>query len=457
MFETAVMKGMHTAFNNRMVNNWSPRVGFAWNPFPANAFTIRGGFGLYRTKITLGQTLDPLDLNPPNWITPTFGVQQAIPAVYSYGTSTTSPYGFTYPTIPVTGLNSNGGLAGAAININGIDPNLKIPKTIVYELAMEKQLRDNIVVGINYSGADGFGLLSGNQDYNRFAGDLVQNNGKLTRLTPSFGSMGFVWNKNYSTYNAMILTIRQRNKSRFDWQASYDYSHALDDGTCSTEFDYNSNLDCSPDQHYLMHGSASFDSKSRFSLSGLYRVPDPKIEHMSEVLGGWAVSTIAIAQSGQPFTAINTASYCTPPAGTQWGPGNPYPNNCGDYNADGYNLDYPSIGTAKPGGFSRKAFLAGVFPAGSFTTPTIGTEGNEGRDIFRGPGLVNVDATIMKNFTLPWGHDKSSDFQIRGNFYNVFNRVNYTGVDNSVTDGTFGKALNTLQPRMVQLTARYQF
>ena len=322
---------------------------------------------------------------------------------------------------------------------------------------MDKQLKGNVIVGINYTGSNGFGLISGNSDYNRFAGDLLQNNGKLTRLNPSFGRMGFVWNKNSSNYNAMIATIRQNYKSGIDWQASYTYAHSLDWGTCATEFDYSGNQDCSPDQHYMLHGTSSFDTKSRFSLSGVYTIPTPRIEHMSQVLGGWAVSSIAIAQSGQPFSPINFSSYCTPPAGTQWGPANPYPNNCGDYNADGFNLDYPSLGTAKPGGFSRKAFLTGVFPAGSFITPTIGTEGNVGRNIFRGPGFVNIDATLMKNFTLPWFHDQHATLQFRGNFYNVINRVNLTSVDYNVTSGTFGKAQDTLQPRMIQLTSRFQF
>jgi Carboxypeptidase regulatory-like domain len=457
MFANATVKGSHYAFEHRMVNNWSPRVGFAWSPFAKRDFSIRGGIGLYRTEITLGQTLDPLSLNPPNSITPTFGVQQQTPAVYSYGTNTVAPFGFTYPTVPAAGLDNHGGIVGLAINVNGIDPNLSVPKTLLYQLAMEKQLKANLIVGINYSGSNGYGLISGNQDYNRFAGDLVSHDGKLTRLNPSFGSIGFVGNKNNSDYNAMILTVRQTVRAGFDWQASYTYSHALDDGTCSTEFDYNSNLDCSPDQHHMLHGTSSFDTKGRFSLSGVYTIPTPRIEHMSQVLGGWAISSIAIAQSGQPFTAINGASYCIPPANTVWGPDNPYPNNCGDYNADGYNHDYPNLGSAKPGGFSRKEFLAGVFPAGSFTTPTIGEVGDEGRNMFRGPGFVNIDATLMKNFSFPWFHDQRSKFQLRGNFYNVINRVNLTGVDNSVTSGTFGRALNTLQPRLIQLTGRFEF
>jgi Carboxypeptidase regulatory-like domain len=457
MFATAVMRGAQHVFNHGEDNNWSPRFGFAWSPRANLGWTIRGGVGLYRTTVTLGQTIDSLDLNPPNWVTPAFGVQETIQAIYSYGTSTTNPYGFVYPAFPANTLNAAGGLTGVASAVNGVDPNIHIAKTVLYQLATEKQLRGNIVVGLNYSGSAGIGLFSGNEDYNRFAGDLAENNGILTRLNPNFGSMGFVWNTNNSNYNAMIATIRQSFHSGLNWQASYDWSHVLDDGTCSTRFDYNSNLDCAPDQHHMLHATSPFDVKSRFTISGVYNFPSPRINHLSEVLGGWAISTLAIAQSGEPFTAINTSSYCVPPAGTEWGPANPYPNSCGDYNEDGFNLDYPNLGSAKPGGFARHTFLKGVFPSGAFTTPTLGTEGNEGRDIFRGPGLVNADANLIKNFALPWFHSEHSTLQLRGSFYNVFNRANLSNVDTGVTDATFGQATNTLQPRIIQLVGRFQF
>jgi hypothetical protein len=454
LFGNAVIRGNKNLFNSREVNNWSPRFGFAWSPGSAAGVSIRGGAGLYRTPITLGQSLDSLDLNPPNWIVPTFGVQQSIPAIYSYGTATTSPFGFVYPTIPATGVNESGGLIGYAVAVNGVNPNLSIAKVVVYRLAVEQQLGSRTVFGIDYSGSTGIGLLSGNLDYNRFAGDLAD--GKLDRLNPNFGQMGFVWNTGHSNYNALIPSIRQSVKG-LTWQASYTWSHSLDNGICATRFDYNQNLDCSPDQHYMPYANSSFDIRNRFTVSGDYRVPNPGIRHLSQLLGGWEVSTLSIFQTGLPFQAVNTASYCQAPAGTSWGPANPYPGNCGDYNQDGFNLDYPNIGTARPGGFKKHQYLTGVFEASAFTTPTIGSLGNEGRDIFRNPGLINVDANLIKNFSLPWFHGERSNLQVRGAFYNVLNRVNLLGVDNSVTSATFGRSTDTQQPRLIQLVGRFQF
>jgi hypothetical protein len=268
--------------------------------------------------------------------------------------------------------------------------------------------------------------------------------------------MGYVFNSNTSNYNALILTVRQ-NVQGFTWQGSYTFAHSLDYGTCATRFDYSGNLDCAPDQHHMMYGTSPFDVRSRFTLALDYKIPTPKVDHMSSVLGGWEVSSLAIAQSGNPFTAINFSNYCTPPAGTQWGPGNPYPSNCGDYNQDGFNLDYPNMSTAKPGGFDRHKFLSGVFATGAFATPTLGQEGNEGRDIFRGPGLLNIDANLSKSFTLPWFRDRHSTAQIRGSFYNVINRANLRNVDYNVTSATFGRVTDTNQPRIIQIVGRFQF
>jgi hypothetical protein len=280
--------------------------------------------------------------------------------------------------------------------------------------------------------------------------------GKLDRLNPEFGSMGYVWNTNSSNYNALIVTARQSGQ-HFNWQGSYTWGHALDYGTCATRFDYSGNLDCSPDQHYMMHGTSAFDVKSRFTFGGAYLFPSPGSNFAKPVLGGWELSGLAIAQSGEPFTALNRANYCLPPTGTDWGQANPYPSNCGDYNQDGFNLDYPNLGTARLGGFSRHDFLTGVFKPGDFTTPTLGSQGNEGRNIFRGPGLFNIDANVIKNFQLPWFKGEHSTLQLRGSFYNVLNRANLKNVDYSMTSATFGQATDTWQPRIIQVVGRIVF
>lgn len=167
-FTNAVIRGSNHLFRHSQANNWSPRIGFAWSPGQSSSWTIRGGVGLYRTPVTLGQALDSLDLNPPNWIFPTFGGQQQVASIYSFGNSNKVPFGFTYPTIPATGVNPAGGLIGVASSVNGVNPDLSIAKTLVYQFATEKQLGKSIIAGVNFSGSHGYGLLSGNTDYNRY-------------------------------------------------------------------------------------------------------------------------------------------------------------------------------------------------------------------------------------------------------------------------------------------------
>lgn len=88
--------------------------------------------------------------------------------------------------------------------------------------------------------------------------------------------------------------------------------------------------------------------------------------------------------------------------------------------------------------------------------PTAGTEGNLPRNIHRNPGLVQVDANVLKNNHLPWLGEQGN-LQFRFDFLNVFNHVNLGSVDNNLADATFGTVTSALSPRQIQLGLRISF
>ena len=155
-------------------------------------------------------------------------------------------------------------------------------------------------------------------------------------------------------------------------------------------------------------------------------------------------------QNGNPFTVYTTASFqpLKNASGTFIG----YLPGSGDYNADGFNLDYPNVSTYQIPS-SRSAYLNGVFAPGIVTQPAFGSEGNEKANQYRNPGFAETDASLLKNTKI----FERVNLQLRFEFYNIFNHPNLNGVDSNLADGTFGKSTSEANPRWLQMGARITF
>jgi hypothetical protein len=468
-FANAAIRTSKNVFNGSLNNNWSPRIGFSWAPTASRRMTIHGGAGLYRDQISLGQVVDQLRGNPPGWVTPNFGQNTGNPIapIYSFGSSNVYPYGYILPPFQSGSLDAHGGIVGSAAPVQGIDPNVTTPPTLNFTLGGSQQLGYNAVATITYTGSYSWNQLTGT-DFNRSAGDLIRNNGTPARLNPSFGSLIYAGNFDQGNYNSVIFALQQRFK-RIDYQASYTWSHALDYGTCSTRYVYSNQLDCPPDQHGLgtnYYGSSSFDQPQNFKLSGSYQLPSPNQRLLKIFAGGWQTTHLFVAQSGTPWTAENYNS---------WGGGADDGGllvngrfttvRAGDYNADGNAQDYPNVDPNIRHKFTHSDYtrVGGVFgrdangePIG-FTPPVPGTQGNQHRNTFRNPGLFEWDASVLKNNALPWFGGEKSNLQLRVDGFNVINHTNFNTLDYNIGSSTFGEATSSLQPRIIQLGARFEF
>jgi hypothetical protein len=94
--------------------------------------------------------------------------------------------------------------------------------------------------------------------------------------------------------------------------------------------------------------------------------------------------------------------------------------------------------------------------AADFPVPAAGTEGNELRNLFRNPGMFQVDAAVLKNNHVPWLGEEGN-LQFRFDFINVLNHGNLGPVDANMADGTFGKSTAALPARSLQLGIRVAF
>jgi hypothetical protein len=97
--------------------------------------------------------------------------------------------------------------------------------------------------------------------------------------------------------------------------------------------------------------------------------------------------------------------------------------------------------------------LKGIFTTSNFALPAFGSEGKEKYNSFRAPGFQQWDAALLKNTPLK----ESVAFQLRFEFFNLFNHPNLTNVITDQSNGNFGKATGQAVPRFIQIGGRLTF
>ena len=447
-------KPTHNALNHSVNDLLSPRVGVAWDPTGGGNWVLRGGAGVYNNWLTQANVQEEFRGNPPGPITPTFtegGTATAAPPLFVLGTTNKPPFGFVYPAF-TAGLDTAGGIPGLNFPIGGINPNLQSPRAVIWAVTLERRIGRVFTASVGYSGSHTDNLVGNNNlagivsygvDINELPGDLITHNSlSPTRLNPSFGAITYSDNNRYANYEGVVFDFRGRFTRGF-LDASYTRSSSKDDaGQYPTAFN--------PAQYY---GPSPWDVPNRFSLTLNYSIQGLNQGKglIGHATGGWGVSGTSIYQSGYPFTVVNTAPFA--PLKDASGKFIGYAPGSGDYNADGDNFDYPDVQNYTQG-TTRGAFLSGIFAPGQFTAPaTFGAEGNEKSNQFREPNFAETDVSFYKDNRIR----ENINFQLRFEFYNIFNRPNLTNVDANPVDATFGKALSQQLPRWWQIGAKVTF
>jgi hypothetical protein len=454
-------KATQNALLGAVNNLWSPRVGFAYDPTGKGDWAVRGGFGLYMNWLTSANVQEEFRGSPPGLVEPVFFAGSATPPIFGLGTSSKPPFGFTFPHF-TGGLNAQGGVVGANFAIGGINPHLRSPKADIWSVSVERRLSRIFAATVGYNGSHSYDVVSngnsiGNVSYgvdiNVLPGDLITHESiSPTRLNPSFGSITYADNDRYGNYNGVYFDVRGRGTRAFV-DFSYTRSSSKDDGLAYPTPD-------NPGQYY---GPSIFDVPNRFSLSFNYSLKglNEGKGAIGYLTGGWGLSGTTIFQSGYPFTPVNNNSYIpvcqntaanAPACPSAANPAVGYAAGSGDYNADGNNLDYPNA-LSYHQSTDNKSWLTGAVPKSNFATPTFGSEGNEKPMQFRGPNFFETNTNVYKD--IPFA--ERFNFQLRFEFFNLFNRANYANVDTNIPDGSFGAARGSHEPRFWQLGGRFSF
>jgi hypothetical protein len=402
--------------------NFGPRIGFAWSV--AKNTVVRSAFGMFYSAEA--NIFDDLGLNPPQL---TFYATQfnagALPSTAQLISS-----GFP-AALPV----------GSATNISGpvktTGPKRVIPRILEWNLSVQHQFASNWVAQIGYVGTRAYDL------WNHEASDLNQAPQILdtnfcgpdaTNCIPNFGRKYYsqqsgltqVLPLDYpqfqSFYNAFQASLNKRFSNGFNVLAAYTFAKNLGnaDGNVGgfVQNSYFANLE---------HGPVTPDLRHRLSVSYLYEIP---VGHgrqfmadsnrvLDAFLGGWQVAGITSAQTGEALNAVmstdlsNTGSFSYRPNQVA----NPY-----NFSFD--TATQAALGCSNPGHqtldcwYNQAVFLAPPLAQGQQTAHSFGNAKIGG---LRGPGLVDFDLVLQKNFKI----GESQQIEFRSEFFNLFNHPNF--------------------------------
>ena len=445
-------------------NNFGPRFGFAWDPMSNGKMTIRGGYGIFYDVPVSELTLQFLTAPP-------FGVQ---PNLF-FITDITKPYSSTvgsnpipnpFPFSPVKPGAKFNFADIAPIGLTVMDPNFATPYSQQWNLQVGYQLTQHWMADVTYVGTTGVKLLNRvNQNYALVTSTANSGNTDNRRIynvtnpqTAAFGGPVFsgitdqATNAN-SLYNALQAELRTTLSHGLMMTHSYTWSHAIDD---ASGLRVNSN----PYNFHNDRGNSEFDVRHRYVGSLIYEFPWFKSSRgfLGQALGGWSVSLVQVFQTGLPFNISEPSDRCLCDGGNQrpdYVGGtvqfvDPRSNAFGKQNS---YFDGTGGGTASA---ATNPFFHRVGTGTSFAAGA-GRYGTLGRNVFHGPGIINTDFGVSKKFRIT----ERQTIEFRGESFNFFNHTNFlnpgstTGA--SVGSATFGRITTALDPRLIQITARYSF
>jgi hypothetical protein len=478
--------------NNRAPNvntaygNFAPRIGFAYSPDNGKT-AFRGAFGISYFPDNFGADSGTLERNYPELLqenfvafnepktgctlgsTPEFtscgslvlanglpgntastnsGFYPALvplssaggtPCLTGFGTTVTTPAGFVCPP------------AGSAVF--EIEQNFKPDEAYSWNISIQRSLTSDMSFQAAYVGNRGMHLFHDyqlNQCYPPESGLLPGTGASpftnypaclafpgVVSSGPAAGSLilSGVHARNSngeSRYNALELELQKRTSLGLTLQASYTFSKLLDnvDNPISA-YD--------PSLQLVGAGWKNGNYPQNFTLSYVYDLPfgsgrrflSNAASALKPIVSGWQVSGVTTFRSGGALL-INAPGNLLPPG------------------ADQETANFLCAG----GGMNNPHTKADWFDTGCFGQPAIGTIGTARTGNAYGPGFQQWDFSINKSTRIAEG----KEFRIEANFFNLFNKVNYSSPDTNVQDGNFGVITSDNgQPRQIQFGLKLLF
>lgn len=369
--------------------NVAPRLGLAYqlSEKQNRQTVIRGGFGVFYDLATqeIGNGLFSF--------------------VYPFGAVANQSGSF--PLTPAQAapppITPNGG------GFLAVDPNLKLPYTLQWNVSLEQALGTQQTVTASYIGATGRRLIQTMY---------------LFGLNATFPSADLLMNSATSDYDALQVQYNRRLSRGLQALASYTWAHSIDSASSGSWGNSNNFLVPAAGKN-SNRGPSDFDIRNAFSLALTYQIPNPNINQFTNAITrGWSLQSIIQARSAPPVT-VQDADFFLFTGGV-------------------YATIRPDLVPGKP------LYLYGTqYPGGrslnpeAFTDPPVDPatgsplrQGNVSRNSLRAFGLTQWDFAVHRDFPI---RDPLT-LQFRAEMFNVLNQPNF-GPPNTLFGTTgFGTA-----------------
>jgi len=464
----ALRTGLNTAFPSVTSIVYEPKVGFAWSPFGAKNTVVRGGFGIFSDAIPTG-AIDDIITNAPN--DPSF-------VLFNGALSPAAPGNLNgQATAANAQFRANFANGGAVPAFNFFNPGrVQIPRYDEWDLEIQHALGWNTKVSAKYVGNHGEHEELTNPALNAFSptgapfGALP-----LQQPDPRFGVVAQTQNVGNSNYNGVVLTASHSFDGGFQFQASYTYSHALDEISNNSLSPFGLNANGNVDIvtplnpfniRQLNYGNADYDVRHSFVMNYVW---SDAFRHLTSwgpnsLVKGWTFSGTIFKHTGFPYS-IWSSNETAALQGSLFGSTNPATTTAVLANVVGT----PNISCGASAAQLINSQPNPCYNAANFADP-IDNFGTQRRDQFRGPGYFDTDFDVEKSFAIPkW---ESAQFSVGARFFNLFNHPNFAFPNTNADSGQFGQITQTVSqpttiygsglgadasPRVIELQAKFVF
>ena len=401
---------------------YSPRIGAAWRPHWIKDTVVRGGYGI--------------NFNTGQFATFARSLSYQAPFATTQNNVLSSKNNSTGCEPLTPGQATNFTLAGAFgcssklfQNTYAVDPNYRLGLVQVYNVDLQRTLPWGVVLNLGYNGSHGSNLNVIN----------APNHTSSTVTTPDAVAFTYQQSIAESTFNALTVNAQKRLQKGVQLGARYQYAHSIDDASSINGSTETASIQ-DPTNLLAERSNSAFDVRHSVSGTWLYELPvGPNRAFLSR--GGVASRLLDGFNLSGSFT-FASGKYFTPS----------YQSTAAQIQAGGTYTLRPDRVPGEP--IQGAGALRSYFNSAAFAFPVSATGyGTASRYSIEGPGQVLINASLSR--TIPLTETRSFEARMTAN--NVFNTVQYNGINTTLDSATFGQVTGAAAMRQITFVGRFRF